>query len=888
MLPKKEVAELDTQTAKEIFNFSLEGIIIAIGTFPRIVFANKAFERTFGYTEKELRKFSALQILNLVYPKDRKLFFNRYRQRISGHTVPSHYEFRGIHKNGKIRWIELFSHRIKYKGSYAIQANFLDVTQQHEILDIQTSISQERKEILENISESIIILDKNSRVFEINKAFEKLSSLKRKEIINHSVFELFVRHIVPSYRMKVLTLTKKILRGETIRNEEVVVDYRNKKKILYFSVAFVKSYVKNVKYIICTIRDVTDERLYIANLNKVLKDNLNLTKKYQIATDFSGQVFYEYEIKTGKIVWFGPVRQVLGYSSKQFQEVNIEKWTKLIHPDDRDQAVKILDAAQKAVRKYTCEYRFRKMGGDYLPMYDEGSFFRDKQTNEVRMIGSMRDISKLKKAQEELINKEKIFRKVITSIPVITFMINKRGIVTFAEGEGLLKFGLKSGESIGQSIYELCKDYPAVINSVSKTLKGKQEVCEVNVGEICYKVSFSPSYDKKKSVDGIIGVATDISDRKAAEKNIESDKAKDEALLKAIPDGVIAVDCHKKIIFINESAKKLLGLPISRNNGKFTSEILNLTFGSNKEKVEEFYLPYNSYKEGVVKDIKDNVYCTNLQGKSFPVYTSLTPIYIENKVFGVIYIFRDITIEKEVDRMKSEFVSLSSHQLRTPVTSIKWLTEVLLEDKKDKLLPKHRDIIECIRNDNNRMIGLINAFLNVSRLEIGTFIVNPRNMKIEDICGISLQQLSGQIKSKKLSVKTACPKGMKYYKADPSLMTIIFQNLLSNAVKYSHEDSTININGKYDKNYFIIAVSDKGIGIPEKQQAEIFKKFFRADNARIIDTEGTGLGLYIVKLIIDAVGGRIWFKSRENAGSTFFVALPREGMKKREGTKSLV
>ena len=123
---------------------------------------------------------------------------------------------------------------------------------------------------------------------------------------------------------------------------------------------------------------------------------------------------------------------------------------------------------------------------------------------------------------------------------------------------------------------------------------------------------------------------------------------------------------------------------------------------------------------------------------------------------------------------------------------------------------------------------------------------------------------------------------------DPNLIRIVFQNLISNSVKYTPQNGTIVVSLKKEGDNVLISVSDTGYGIPLNQQSKIFKKFFRADNVVDKETDGTGLGLYIIKEIVEKSGGKIWFSSKENQGSTFFVSIPLSGMKKKEGAKNLV
>jgi len=193
---------------------------------------------------------------------------------------------------------------------------------------------------------------------------------------------------------------------------------------------------------------------------------------------------------------------------------------------------------------------------------------------------------------------------------------------------------------------------------------------------------------------------------------------------------------------------------------------------------------------------------------------------------------------------------------------------------------------------------LVNALLNVSRMELGTFVVEPVPTDVVLLARNVVAEQKPQIEAKKLKLSAKYAKDLPLFNADLKLLRMVFQNLLSNAVKYTPDKGKVGfdiwatkkgeeVEGKKIKEDSIaIMVSDTGYGIPEAQQDKIFTKLFRADNVREKDTDGTGLGLYIVKAIVGHSGGEIWFTSQENKGTTFYVTLPLTGMKKKEGTKS--
>lgn len=242
---------------------------------------------------------------------------------------------------------------------------------------------------------------------------------------------------------------------------------------------------------------------------------------------------------------------------------------------------------------------------------------------------------------------------------------------------------------------------------------------------------------------------------------------------------------------------------------------------------------------------------------------------------------------EEVDKEKSEFVSLASHQLLTPLTTIRWLAEVISSGNINALSERQKECLEDIDKIDKNMIELVRALLDVSRIELGTFSIEPEIINVADIVNDVLSEIESMLDRKAIKVAKDFGQAAPIISADPKLLRIVFQNLLTNAAKYTPENGKIAIELKWEDNKLIIKISDTGYGIPKELQSKVFSKFFRGDNIKAKAPEGTGLGLYIVKSIIDHSGGKIWFESEKNKGTSFYISYSGEGMIKKEGTKQL-
>lgn len=360
-------------------------------------------------------------------------------------------------------------------------------------------------------------------------------------------------------------------------------------------------------------------------------------------------------------------------------------------------------------------------------------------------------------------------------------------------------------------------------------------------------------------------------------KSLEMSHAKEEAILLSIGEGLLVTDETGKIIIVNKTAEQLFGKKGKELIGKVFSDAIVLE----NENGTHISLDKNSSAYYYAR--KDEV--------RFPMAIMATPVVLNGRVIGAIKIFRDITSERAIDKAKTEFVSLASHQLRTPLSTVNWYAEMLLAGDVGELNEKQKNYLDEVYRSNQRMVELVNALLDVSSLELGTFVIEPQPTDILKLAQSVIDEEKPQIQARKIRFSFSHGKNIPLMQADPKLLRMVVQNVLSNAVKYTAEQGKIEMSlALKNKNNVLLKIADSGYGIPKNQHDKIFTKLFRADNVRDKDTDGTGLGLYIVKSIVDNSGGKIWFSSHEGSasgeksskstGTTFYVELPLDGMRK--------
>ncbi|MBI4138176.1 MAG: HAMP domain-containing histidine kinase [Candidatus Wildermuthbacteria bacterium] len=231
--------------------------------------------------------------------------------------------------------------------------------------------------------------------------------------------------------------------------------------------------------------------------------------------------------------------------------------------------------------------------------------------------------------------------------------------------------------------------------------------------------------------------------------------------------------------------------------------------------------------------------------------------------------------EREIERMKTEFVSLAAHQLRNPLSVIRWTLQVMLEGDYGPVPKKQRELLQKTFESNESMIRLINDLLDVSRIEEGRYLYEPAFKDIVAVVNSMADKYKEEAERRGVALLVQeVSGGVPLVYIDEEKIRLAIQNLLENALRYTPRGGRVTIELSHDTKEVRVAVRDTGMGIPESQQRRVFQKFFRATNAKSLDSEGSGLGLYLVKNIIQAHGGSVEFQTQEGKGSVFTLRVP--------------
>jgi len=353
-----------------------------------------------------------------------------------------------------------------------------------------------------------------------------------------------------------------------------------------------------------------------------------------------------------------------------------------------------------------------------------------------------------------------------------------------------------------------------------------------------------------------------LEDTEEARRQADEDRKKLELIIKNLSDGLLVFDASWNLELLNPKAEQLFGV--------LHDEVV----GANFEKLGK--AGQFASLVALLSNAKEYLFRKEMSiDERAVVEVTTSPFHEQRGELSTLVMLHDITREREMEQTKTEFVSLAAHQLRTPLAAIKWSVQMLLGGDAGEISKEQQTFLDKMSQSTERMIRLINDLLNITRIEEGRYLYQPTFQELPQIVKTmvqSYQDLAAQ-KGIKLQEEVASGKVPRVL-VDEEKIRLAVQNLIENAIHYTPRGGEVTVRVLHDTKEVKLEVADTGMGIPEQQKKRVFEKFFRASNAKTVDTEGSGLGLYLVNNIITAHGGKVWFESEEGKGTTFTFTLP--------------
>jgi len=495
-------------------------------------------------------------------------------------------------------------------------------------------------------------------------------------------------------------------------------------------------------------------------------------------------------------------------------------------------------------------------------------------------INALRIKDQQKINQEKLVQSETSFRAIYEQSPVAIFKVSLDGHFLDANTATTKMLGYSEDELRKLTFADITHPREAGrdVAVLKKMAAGKllnysieKRYIRKDKKMIHVKIDVALIRDKNKKSLYLLTFADDVTQHHRYEEAIRKSEEKYSNLVESSSDAVVVIQ-DGIIKYANPAISKIANMMPKEIVGRTMTDFIA------PEDKEAVGINYQRRMKGEKVENRYEFSAVDNKGKIVPVETSNSIISFEGRPADMA-ILRDVSRAKQIDKMKSEFISVASHQLRTPLTGIKWFSQLLIDQKVGKLAPKQVDYIKQIASSNERMIHLINDLIDVSHIETGQkFVVKKKVSDIISLIEVVVrdQKIIAPTRDISIEIENTCP-GRVRFKFDYDKIYQALSNLINNAVKYSLAKEKVIVGLKCRKDKVTISVKDFGYGIPASQKSRIFEKFFRGDNIATISAEGTGWGLYIARGLVEAHGGKMWFESTENVGTTFYFTLPKKG-----------
>ncbi len=600
------------------------------------------------------------------------------------------------------------------------------------------------------------------------------------------------------------------------------------------------------------------------------RNALRSLQDYQKIYEKSNDIFL-FINKKGEILFANKrISDVLGYTPNQFIGNNINSY---IAPSDQKLFKTSLLSATRTLLE-TATIRFSDNLGTW-------KLFEVKLVNQLNnpaingFLVNLHDITSVRQQQEKALAHEVYFQKVLDSIPLIFWAIDTQGVFTFAEGKSLEAIHFAPNEIIGKTYQEVNRENPEIIKKIDRALHGEAFWEEGNLGNVIFETHYNPLKNSQGEFIGVVGVSLDITKRKHIERALQASKNQLDIILKNIADGITVQDTQGKIIYANLAAAHATGYQTVQEMIDAPLFDYLKRYEITDEKGNTFpntQLPGRRAIRGEINPQVTLRYREKKTGIVRYVIVKSTAIYDEKKSpILVINALHDITKLKEQEQRKDNFMSMASHELKTPLTSIKVYTELLQKEfsrshNKNAMVYLHK-----MNNQIDRLTRLVIDLLDLSRIQTGRLEFREENFNLNELVNETIELMQTSTRKHRITKSGTIT---SLVSADKERISQVLINLLTNAIKYSPSHSEICVTLHTNNEYALVSIRDSGKGIPHEHLPRIFERFYRVTGNGHDTYPGLGIGLYIVKEIISRHKGNVQVVSEVGKGSVFTFSLP--------------
>lgn len=600
------------------------------------------------------------------------------------------------------------------------------------------------------------------------------------------------------------------------------------------------------------------------------------------------------------LVWAGDSDGSVYYYNRQWEEytgvprramVENEFWRRVVHPEDLSKALSLWETAVKEKKPYTLEYRLCNRFGEYKWFLSKVVPVKDKNGAIIRWFGTETDINDQKVIAQEIEKREARFRALIENSSDAIVLMDEHGKMLYSSPSTKRITGYTAEERLGKSAYDAI--YPRDKAKVKEFIQNLVQSPEDKLVSIIYR-----RINKDGSIPWMEGIGRnmlhnpnigalvvnyrDITERVESEKAIQQAKDELEVILENVDDAIVVRSADGHILYCNQAAARINKYNsaeefLEDNTYRNYLARFETYFDENGREMQEYGLTISRvmHEKKPVEQILRVVFRENhleqwRRVKSAPIIDS------QGNILLIVSVVHDITEEKQKERVKDEFISMASHELKTPITSAKLYTGILQDKIRELGDEKTFTMVTKLDTQLNRLTKLINDLLDITKIRSGRITLNKERVKVQDLVHDVVEDMQYTTITHTLQL---VGNSTKILLLDKERIRQVFVNLISNAIKYSPEADKVDLILQDKGDGVIICVRDFGVGIEKSEQEKIFEPFYRSESFSQNEFPGLGLGLHIAYEIVKRHGGKMWVESIPNRGTRMYVFLP---IKKRD------
>lgn len=735
--------------------------------------------------------------------------------------------------------------------------------------------------IFDSVSDGLLLANiKTKKLYRVNKKMCAMLGYSEKELLKLSIKDIHPKSDLPY----VLKQFQKQVKGEIGIARDIPIK-RKDGSIFYADISAHPARFGKDIYNIGVFVDITEAKKAAEDLKESEERYRLLFERANDGIIILQDGLIKYGNKAVEKICGEPIEKIIGHKFTDY--VPKEERAKLLKNYKMKLAGKNFDS------RYETTLLYKKRDKVYVELNSAKIIYQGRPADHV----VVRNITDRIKVELVLRESEEKYRRLFESAKDSILILDAdNGEITASNPFVQKSLGYSAEELVGKKIFEISpfkdivenkekfqelkkKGYVYYSNLPLETksgvkryvefvsnvyLVGNKKVIQCNIRDITDRRVMEEALEKREAE-----LAQKVIELYTEKTELKKLQARDESILLSIGEGLIVTDAKHRIVLINDTFERLTGWRNREVIGKKLDQILHRESGG---KINKNSLNRSGISVDAGAIIKTDWWCHCKNKTKFLATSVITPIHIKGKLIGQVEILRDVTKERELDQAKTDFLSLASHQLRTPLSATKWVLEILGSDKNStaKQQEKFRDLV----SSNERLIGLVNDLLDVTRIEAGKLLVDKELTNLKELVeGLSISLKTLAFKKKK-TIKIILPPGLKRLYCDPILVHEALGNLLNNAINYSPVGSSeIKLEIKERPEDYLISVHNEGVIDPTIAKSNLFSKFVRGTKAASMQPSGSGLGLYITKRVVIANGGTIWFESSPELGTTFYFTL---------------